>query len=364
MGEQEKVEKKKNYKIWIIIGGILLLTVIVGASYFFSPVTQFKRNLDSKNIEQLKQLYSTIQDYDERKKVESIFKDKMNAIVEQFVKGKISEQEAIQELESYQEVDVLSNEIEEAKNNVIEVKNSKDSFSAAQQYEKEGKMLETMAEYTKVIEKDKENYKMAQNYIKTNKNALKETVLSEVETSISQNDFITANQKLETLKTILKDDAQIENKLKEIKEKAEKQKIETYKKEQLLSVESATITVQDENYKSLYPDMMTIIVKNNSDKTVKSYDVSILGYDANGYPMKVKGKYDSTGVYEFTGTAEDANIVAGGVYGKDKGWNLYRTHELSNIIAIVKNVTFYDGTTWDNPYYEYWIKEHKEKPVE
>lgn len=364
MEEQRKVEKKKTYKIWIIIGCILVIAMLIGVTYFFSPVTQFKRSLESKNIAELKELYPTIQDYDERKKVESIFKDKMNAIVEQFVKGKISEQEAIQELERYQEVEILGNYIEEAKNNIKEVKTSKDSFSLAQQYEKEGKMLEAATEYVKVIEKDKENYKIAQNYIKTNKNSLKETVLSEVETSISQNDFITANQKLETLKTILKDDTQIETKIKEIKEKAEQQTIENYRKEQLLSVESATITIQDENYKSLYPDMMTIIVKNNSEKTVKSYDVSILGYDANGYPMKVKGKYDSTGVYEFEGTAEDANIVAGGVYGKDKGWNLYRTHGLSNIIAIVKNVTFYDGTTWDNPYYEYWIKEHKEKPLQ
>ena len=33
------------------------------------------------------------------------------------------------------------------------------------------------------------------------------------------------------------------------------------------------------------------------------------------------------------------------------------------ILACVSSATFYDGTTWENPYYKYWLEKFQDKPI-
>ena len=133
---------------------------------------------------------------------------------------------------------------------------------------------------------------------------------------------------------------------------------------QLVIVESAKIVVRDAELKALYPDVIQVIVKNISEKTIKNMKVSCLGYDKNGYPVKIKTQFSlSGGDYELVGNAEDANIIAGGKFGENRGWALEDQSDVSKVLACVKSATFYDGTTWDNPYYEYWIEQYKDKPI-
>ena len=106
----------------------------------------------------------------------------------------------------------------------------------------------------------------------------------------------------------------------EIKDKAKEQEIEKYKNEQEVTVENAKILIQDDRYKALYPDMIEVIIKNNSSKTIKDYEVAVLAYDKNNYPLKIKPKYNySGGGFEFTGKADNVNVVAGATRGKDYG---------------------------------------------
>lgn len=110
--------------------------------------------------------------------------------------------------------------------------------------------------------------------------------------------------------------------------------------------------------------MIQVIVKNTSDKTIKDMKIGCLGYDKNGYPVKIKTQYDiSGGDYEFVGNAPNVNIIAGSKFGEDKGWKLHELHGISKVLACVKSATFYDGTPWENPYYEYWVEKYKEKPL-
>ena len=364
--EEKKLDLKNNKKtILIVIGVIIAIIVIVIIKYFSSPVMRFKQNLDNVDVSKLQEIYSNTQNYDEKKKIEKSFEDKIKSIVEEFVNGTKSYENAIEEVERFKNIKGFENVITSAKEDIEKVKTSKDSFGEGQNKENSGDILQAMKSYSKVIELDKNNYKIAQNYIKDNREELKNKTLTEVDTLISQNDYVTANQKIKELQEILTNDNQITEKSNQIKDKAKEQEIEKYKNEQEVSVESTRIIVQDDRYKALYPDMIEVVIKNNSSKTIKDYNVAILAYDSNNYPLKIKPQFNyNGGGFEFTGQADNVNVVAGATGGKDYGWKLDQNHGISKVISIVKDVTYYDGSNWENPYYNYWIEQYKEKQLQ
>lgn len=363
-------EKKNNFKfnkktIYIIIAVVVIIAIIGIIQYLNNPVTKFKQNLDNIDISKLQEIYSTTQSYDEKKSIEKIFQDKLESITEEFVNGTKSYENAIEEIDRYKEIKGFENAITTTKENIEKIKTSKDNFGKGQSYEKEGNILEAIKSYSNVIELDKSNYKIAQNYISNNKEELKNKTLSEVDELIKKNDYVTANKKIQELQEIVTNDNEITEKSNQIKDKAKEQEIEKYKNEQEVSVKSAKIIEQDPTYKSLYPDMIEVVIKNNSNKTIKDYNVAVLAYDSNNYPLKIKPQFNyNGGAFEFTGQADNVNVVAGATGGKNYGWKLDENHGISKVIAIVKDATYYDGSKWENPYYDYWIEQYKEKPLQ
>lgn len=364
--EDKKINIKDNKKIVLGIAGIIIIVIIIAfLKYLNNPVVKFKQNLDNVDVSKLQEIYSTTQSYDEKKKIEKIFQDKLKYLVESFVNGSKDYDNTIEEINRYSNIKEFENSIKSAKDDIENVKSSKDSFVEGQKYEKDENILEAIKSYSKVIELDKNNYKVAQDYIKNNKENLKDKTLAEVDSLISNNDYVTANQKIKDLQDVISNDTEITEKSNQIKDKAKEQEIEKYKNEQEVTVESAKILVQDDRYKSLYPDMIEVVIKNNSNKTIKDYNVAVLAYDNNNYPLKIKPQFNyNGGGFEFTGQADIVNVVAGATGGKNYGWKLDSAHGISKVIAIVKDVTYYDGTTWDNPYYTYWIEQYKEKPLQ
>ena len=364
--EDKKINIKDNKKIVLGIAGIIIIVIIIAfLKYLNNPVVKFKQNLDNVDVSKLQEIYSTTQSYDEKKKIEKIFQDKLKYLVESFVNGSKDYDNTIEEINRYSNIKEFENSIKSAKDDIENVKSSKDSFVEGQKYEKEENILEAIKNYSKVIELDKNNYKVAQDYIKNNKENLKDKTLAEVDSLISNNDYVTANQKIKDLQDVISNDTEITEKSNQIKDKAKEQEIEKYKNEQEVTVESAKILVQDDRYKSLYPDMIEVVIKNNSNKTIKDYNVAVLAYDNNNYPLKIKPQFNyNGGGFEFTGQADNVNVVACATGGKNYGWKLDSAHGISKVIAIVKDVTYYDGTTWDNPYYTYWIEQYKEKPLQ
>ncbi|MBQ2835315.1 MAG: hypothetical protein IJE68_00540 [Clostridia bacterium] len=364
--EETKVNKKSNKKVILIVLAVVAIFIaILVADHLNNPVTRFERNLDNADVSELQEIYQTTESYDEKKSIEKIFTDKLKDIVDEFINGTKGYETAIEEIDRYKELGGFASDIKAAKEDIEKVKNSKDKFVEGQNYERDGKILEAIKTFEEVIELDEKNYKSAQNHIKDNKEKLKTQTLTEVDTLISNNDYITANQKINELKKVIPNDDVIIQKSNEIKDKAKQQEIEKYKNEQEVTVERTGIAIQHDEYKSLYPDMIEVIIKNNTNKTIKDYNLAILAYDKNNYPLKIKPKYDYRGgAFEFTGQADNVNIIAGATGGKDYGWELDSDHGISKVLAIVKDVTYYDGTTWENPYYPYWIEQYKEKPLQ
>lgn len=354
-------ENKKNFnKKTIIIMCILIITLIgilIFLKIYNSDVNKFKRSLEDYDIAKLKDIYVSTRSYDERKKIENIFEEMLNAKLKQFTSNEKSYEDTYNELEKYNEFSNLENKITNSKKQLEELKTSKDNYAKGQNAEKNNNLFEAIESYSKVIELDNENYKIAQKYINNNKNTLKNNMLIEIDELINNGDYINANLKLELLQTIFSNDSDITNKASLIKNKAKQQEIEKYKNEQEMTVISAT------KHKEWYSDTISgvkVIVQNNTQKVVKSYVVSILAYDSAGYPLKIEyNNYESLVEYE------GANVQPGTTYGKDNYGSIsYEEEKISSALACVKQVEYYDGTTWENPYYEYWLEQYKEKPLE
>lgn len=356
--DENKTKKlfSKKY-IFILISLIIIIGVIIFLSLYNTDVNRFKRNLEDYNISELKEIYKSTVSYDEKKKIENIFVDKLNEILEEFATNKKSYEEVYEEIEKYSEFSNLENKTTTAKNQLEEIKTSKDYFFKGQNAEKNNSIFEAITNYLQVIELDKENYEIAKKYINNNKNNLKNSTLLEVDQLINSEDYINANLKLELLNKIFVDDKEINNKISTIKDKAKKQEVEKLKTEQEVVVLSAT------KHKEWYSDTLSgirVIVQNNTEKVVKSYIVSVLAYDSSNYPLKIE--YND---YEKIFKSDGANIQSGATHGKDNYCDIYyEVEKISSALACVKEVEYYDGSTWENPYYEYWLEEYKEKPLQ
>lgn len=107
--------------------------------------------------------------------------------------------------------------------------------------------------------------------------------------------------------------------------------------------------------------MLSVDLKNNSDKQIKELVVAFAAWDIDGNPIKLKSA---------SGTSEDAyvkrinmgdvTVAAGQTWMADSGDDVmgYKVApELSNIAyvkAAVISSTMEDGGSWSNPYYDQW----------
>lgn len=120
-----------------------------------------------------------------------------------------------------------------------------------------------------------------------------------------------------------------------------------------LSIIETIYTVQDEEDKVLYPDLLQVIIQNNTDKDIKDAIVAFVAWDANNLPVKLKGSIDfGDGSYVKEVYYRDINLIGGATYGENSGFEMDESIEVSKFKAIVIHYEDINGETWDNPYYE------------
>lgn len=364
--------KRKNTIIIGITSLLLLILLSVSIFIFTNPVTRFKTALKGNNIEKATHIYYNDKNNEKDKtKMINFVKDYASDIEKNFKDEKLSYDDVINKLDGLKEINISQYEVKATRTNIDKLNKSKVSFSKAEEYLKKNDYINALKEYGLVIEED-ENYKSAQDAITENKEKYKSEVLQQIDKFAEQNQYNESIQLLNTASTILTNDNDITSKLEVSKtkwqeilnEEKEKEK-EKAQANQLLIVDSSNIIVQSTEWKALYPDMLQAFVTNKSDRTVKNMNIGFLAYDSNGYPLKIKGQYSFNDAnYEFLGNADNINLVSKSQFGNNVGWNLDESHGISTVKACVKSATFYDGTTWDNPYYQYWLKEYKEKQIQ
>lgn len=117
---------------------------------------------------------------------------------------------------------------------------------------------------------------------------------------------------------------------------------------EILDVDIVSQT-DDESYKTLYPDMISTTVKNNTDIDIKSFTIAYAAWDKNNLPVKIKGNIDfSDGRYIAKVGAEDINLVPGDTYGEDSGYEIDEDMEIEKVIAVILDYTDFDGNVVKN----------------
>lgn len=126
------------------------------------------------------------------------------------------------------------------------------------------------------------------------------------------------------------------------------------------------------------------IITNNSDKTITDYEMACLAYDKDGNPLeliwqqialtdgnKVTGfTSQSDESYEWIITEAEKPLLPGEKEDLNGGWSLWDgwnqsdgSHEVAYVLACMKQITFDDGTVWENPEYQNWLSTYKAQSI-
>ena len=127
--------------------------------------------------------------------------------------------------------------------------------------------------------------------------------------------------------------------------------------QQPLYVASTDYVVQDDTYKTLYPDMLSAVLQNNTNADIKDAVVAFAAWDSSNLPVKITGQIDFTdGDYIRQVDYSDINLAAGGTFGENSGFSLGEDCKVSTFKAIAVSFETFDGETWKNPYYKAFCK--------
>lgn len=370
---QAKLPNKKIKIVTLVgIGAIAIIGVIVALLFFKDPTELFMKNIHANEYIEANNIYEEkIKGNIEKEKiVEEELKQEIKALETQFQDNKLTYEQSTNKLDTISKTNLVKNEVVGAKANIEKINNSRLSYNKGVEFIKVGEYEEALVEFKKVIEED-EKYQVAKQKIVEITEQYKKDILKEIDVLISNNDYEGANSRIKHALSILPGDEDIkvkqavcDKKLQQIREEKKKKDAEKAKQEQVIVVNNAKIVEQSSDYKSLYPDMIQVIIKNNSNETIKDMVVSSIAFDKNGLPIKIKMQYSfGNEKYELEGNAEDVNIMPGETFGQDVGWSLDESHGIRYVLSCVKQVTYYSGETWSNPYYSYWREEYIQKPL-
>ena len=122
---------------------------------------------------------------------------------------------------------------------------------------------------------------------------------------------------------------------------------------QPLAVIETEYLAGSEQWKSLYPDMLSAILVNNSDEDIQNAVVAFVAWDKNNLPVKIEGQFDFMGEsYVKYVSYDEINLIPGDTFGKDKGYSLSESTTIVTFKAIVVSYETFDGNTWENPYFD------------
>lgn len=124
-----------------------------------------------------------------------------------------------------------------------------------------------------------------------------------------------------------------------------------------ISIVKTEYKVQDEQYKSLYPDMLSTLIQNNTESDIKDAVIGLVAWDSNNLPVKIVGQFDFTGGEYFVKVNySDINMASKSTYGETSGYSLQENCKVASFKPVILSFTTFDGDTWENPYVDSFRK--------
>lgn len=185
-----------------------------------------------------------------------------------------------------------------------------------------------------------------------------ETASTEVEQNneVEANDDLDNNQdngKIENAQEGSKEKVSSEKENEDSKELSSAEELDKELNKQDIVVENVEYMIQDNQYKNLYPDMLSAISTNNTDTDIRDITYAYVAWDRNGLPLKIKGAIDfSDGQYVYGGKGENVNVSPGETFGQGYGFEIDNDmDEVYTMKAIIVDYEGFNGEKWTNPLY-------------
>ena len=290
---------------------------------------------------------------------------KLDAAKENYISEKTTYNDALEIISPYirAKSDKITDYAADVLEDVQDLKESRDSYDSAIDF-LDKKDYENAYLKLDLVTNEDSNYDKAQQLKKDNISNLKTKVLSDIDNLIASNNYSQATQKLDFLRKYCKDSdldtksTRISNAKKEYEAEQEEKKIQEYKDNQKLLITSASTF--DDGY-SIILRKARVSLKNTTNQVVRDATIVILQFDNNGYPVDAEYSMYQYGDVEnsYRCGADSINLQAYGTWGANNHWNI--ADGATRIKACVLEAEFYDGTTWENPYFEYWIEKEKDR---
>lgn len=347
------VKSKVNKKVVAIVTSIVIIAVIIviGISmYFFNPIIRLERSIDNMNEEDALEIYSQILGFDGRydNYLADMTSRKIEEIKQNFIDKNETYDSAMKKLEILRYIKVPVDDIDKY---IRDLNDSRNSYEKAQEEKDNEDYVAAMSDLQDVISDDS-NYDSAKSMIQEIKNDYKNQVMAECQSLLNENKNEEALRVLNDAKDILKD-YDLEMKITEVTERVEDEKAsKAYK------ASKEEISVEDVSFTSISGQRaIESIIKNGTQKIINSYVIVFSCYDVHGNLLKINTK----GYLE--GEDEHFNIKPGCSAGAGYCWRVTGADNACKIFACVKSATFTDGTTWKNPYYDYWFEYYQRETL-
>jgi tetratricopeptide (TPR) repeat protein len=362
----KKLSFLKNKKTIIFISAVAIIVCsLLLFFYLNNPLRNYQNEIKSNNYSGASHIYDEkIKGNDEKEKqVKSFLLDEITEIENSFMDKKIEYSKATDRLETIKNTGLVSKDVKISIANIEKINNSRIAYKKAKEFQKEDNYIDAIREYKNVIKED-ENYKSAQKQIKDMATNYKKDVLKQAEESAKSQDYDKSVSLLKEASSLIPENSDIIAKLAVYEKKLEEQKlVERKKKMEELKANQELVVISSKVVPDYFKinDQAQVVVKNNTQKVVKNFNVGIVMYDNNGYPLKSGTLAGESEL--FKGKAEAVNIQSGQTFGNNSAWNLYTDYgTVSKLNACVISVEYYDGSKWTNAYYSYWEEEYRGKP--
>lgn len=359
------IGSKRNIIITSCIGVVVIASVAILILQLNNPMNQFTNAMNNNDSTQAMEVYNDKikGNSGEENQIQQMLISNAKKVYNDYKSGKADYPATSKKLNQIKATSLVDNDIDPIISAASSLNDSQGHYKSALEYNKSKGYLKCLIELQKVI-KDDSNYNRAQQLINSISATYKNEVLKNIDDYINKKAYQDAINLANDAQTAFPNDNDIETRLnnanalsKKQEEAEEKQQVEKWKNSQEVSVTNISTTTDN-----LLNDVYLIIkVKNNTNKTVEKYTVTWMGFDSNGYPVAT-GWLNPAKVKN--GDAEE-NIAPNKTSSSDSGFELTggtdKTVDAKTFIACVKHVEYYDGSSWDNPYYDYWLNEYQDK---